>query len=356
VEWPGFKVQIIDNVEVDQLIELNIKDAKSFTLSKQSRPDSLLDKAILKPEFIHRENPFIDFDRERLIYHMTSRQGPALAVADLNNDGQEDFFIGGAKNQTSQIYLQGSGSFRRLDTPGFDEDMAFEDVDAIFFDADGDEDLDLYIVSGGSESNGRSEVYQDRLYINEGNKNNPRFKPSENLPTIVRSGSCVEAGDYDQDGDLDLFIGIRGVPGSYGLPEKSFILENDGQGNFKDVTSEKAPQLIDFGMVTDAVWTDYDGDQKLDLVIVGEWMEVTIFKNKGVGFQKAKSIPGLENTKGLWSVVQASDLDADGLPDLVLGNLGLNSRFQADKDHPFQLYINDFDENGSLDHIYAHYQ
>ncbi len=357
--WPGNQVQIQTQVAPDQTLTLRKEEAKRKTdLRKDSTAHLLPEVTIqLEPDFKHQENNFVDFDRERLIYHMHSRQGPALAIADLNQDGLDDFFIGGASGQLGNLYLQTNAGFVAQGLEMGEEDEKYEDVDAQFFDADQDGDLDLYVVSGGSEHSAQSVYYQDRLYLNQGTATQPRLvKASAALPELSAAGSCVAAADFDQDGDLDLFVGTRLIPGRYGIPATSYLLENDGQGNFKDATSERVPQLQEIGLVTDAVWMDYDGDDWQDLILVGDWMPITVFKNKEVGLQKVRAVKGLENTKGLWNTIQVHDLNQDGQSDLLLGNLGLNSRFQASVAKPFHLLISDFDDNGSLDHIYAHYE
>lgn len=355
ITWPGNKIQILKDVKTDQTLSLDVKNAVQQALD--TGKVKAKEEVKLTPEFVHRENNFVDFNYDRLLYQMLSRQGPALAVADLNADGLDDFYIGGAKDQAGAVYLQQENGFTISPQAAFNSDSLSEDVDARFFDADGDGDLDLYVVSGGSEYEALSPAYADRLYFNLGNKNQPKFERAEKaLPNIRESGSCVEAEDYDKDGDMDLFIGVRLIPGKYGMSASSYLLENDGKGNFKDISSEKIPQLKYLGMVTDAVWLDYNKDGLIDLAVVGEWMPVTLFINKGAGFQKQKNVKGLENSQGFWNAVEALDLNGDGYEDLLLGNLGLNSRFKTSEKEPFQLIISDFDQNGSMDHIYAHYQ
>ncbi|MDX2303828.1 MAG: VCBS repeat-containing protein [Microscillaceae bacterium] len=356
--WPGKKVQYLQNIKTDQTLSLDIKNARyDSTLYRKTNSILIEAQVELSPEFIHHENNYVDFDHDRMIYHMLSHQGPALAIADLNGDNQDDFYIGGALESQGQIYIQDAKGFSALPGNPFAGDEEYEDTDAVFFDADGDQDLDLYVVSGGSEINNNPRHFQDRLYKNIGTPTAPRFERDQTaLPEISESGSCVKTADYDRDGDIDLFVGVRLVPGQYGLPPSSILLENDGKGVFRDATSEKIPQLRNIGMVTDALWMDYNGDKALDLIVIGEWMPVTVFKNRGVGFQKINDVKGFENSLGLWNTIYPMDVNSDGLTDLILGNLGLNSRFQASVQEPFELFIRDFDQNGSLDHIYAHYE
>jgi hypothetical protein len=356
ITFPNQKILYLKKVKANQTITADIKNAQK--VEENITDTSLLINPInLKIDFKHQENQYIDFDYERLIYHMNSRQGPALAVADLNGDGLDDFYIGGAFEQTGAIFLQNNEGFTPSNQSAFAKDIIYEDVDAQFFDADQDGDLDLLVVSGGSESKAGNFNYQSRLYLNKGSKINPVFEfAKDNLPSINESSSCVAIADFDDDKDLDIFLGSRLKIGQYGASPDSYLLENDGKGKFADVTSEKIPQLRNFGMVTDAIWQDYDGDGALDLILVGEWMPITVFKNKGVGFQKVKNVAGFENSAGFWNTILAFDANQDGKEDLLLGNLGLNSRFKASEKSPFQLYISDFDENNSLDHIFAHQQ
>jgi enediyne biosynthesis protein E4 len=219
---------------------------------------------------------------------------------------------------------------------------------ALLFDSNNNSFLDLYVVSGGSRYAEGGPEYQDRLYINDGNGN---FSYKENaLPTIMESGSKVTAADFDGDGDLDLFVGGRVVPGSYPTPPKSYLLENNG-GVFKDITEEAAPELQNLGLVTDAIWTDYDGDGRVDLIVVGEWMPITFFKNQGGKLENITLATGMENTAGWWNSIHTGDFNEDGKVDYIVGNLGLNSKFKASAEFPVQLYADDFDNNQSIDPI-----
>jgi hypothetical protein len=282
--------------------------------------------------------------------------GPAMAVGDVNSDGLEDFYIGGAKGYPGKLYIQTNDGFRASGNLPWPEDINCEDVKATFFDADKDGDLDLYVVSGSNEYEEGSPYLQDRLYLNDGSAN---FKKSKDaLPDMRESGSCVVGGDYDGDGDMDLFVGGRQIPGKYPLPAASHILRNDsepGKVRFTDVTSEVTPQLNKIGMVTDAVFTDINGDGKLDLVIVGEWMSIRVFKNTGSTFEDITDQLGLSHETGWWNCVVAADLDHDGDIDLVAGNLGLNCKYKATKKTPFEVYAKDFDNNGTLDIVLGYY-
>jgi predicted nucleotidyltransferase len=227
-------------------------------------------------------------------------------------------------------------------------------VGVAFFDADGDGDLDLYVVSGGNEYSSIAPALLDRLYINSGRGD---FTQSvDALPRIHPSGSCVAPGDFDGDGDLDLFVGSRSIPWKYGLTPTSYLLENDGKGHFSIVTEEYAPELKNVGMVTDAKWFDYDKDKDLDLVVVGEWMPVTLFLNTGDSLVNITDKVGLEKTNGWWNCITVDDLNEDGYLDLVAGNLGRNSKIQASEHEPVSIYISDFDKNGLIEQILCHFK
>ncbi len=355
VIWPDDKIQILKDVKVNQTLmaDYTAADRKWINKSKASKP--LLQEA-KTTEVIHQENSFNDFDRDRLLYHMLSTQGPAFAKADINRDGLDDFFVGGSAGNSSAIYIQKSPTiFTKLNTNIFDLDSLSEDVNAVFFDADGDKDDDLYIVTGGSEYTSQSTYNLDRLYINQGvRKGLPYYEKAEDkLPARYQSGSCVKPADIDNDGDLDLFVGTRVIPSYYGLPCDQFILINDGKGNFTDATASLAPLFKRLGMVTDAVWFDYDKNGFIDLMIVGEWMPVTIFSNDGKQLTKVENVSGLEKSEGWWNSIESADLDNDGDLDFVLGNLGLNSKFKPSAENSLSLYVNDFDQNGSIEPIFS---
>jgi hypothetical protein len=284
---------------------------------------------------------------------MLSREGPPVAVADVNGDGLDDAFVGGARGQAGRLMLQRpDGRFAPSDPAPFEEDAIAEDVGAAFFDADGDGHQDLYVVSGGSEFPELAPELQDRLYLNDGRG---RFRKAVgNLPVEHHGGSRVAAADYDGDGDVDLFVGGRVVPGRHGVAPRSLLLRNDGRGRFADVTERIAPALARVGMVTDAVWQDVDADGRPDLVVVGEWMPITIFRNAG-GRLAPTAAPGLARSHGWWNRVVAGDFTGDGRVDFVVGNLGLNTRLQASESAPATMYVKDFDGNGSLEQVVATY-
>jgi len=306
--------------------------------------------------FVHRENAFVDFDRERLIPKLLSTEGPYMAVADVNGDGLTDAFIGGAKDQAGQLLIQQRGGrFIATNQGVFEQDKISEDLGAVFFDANGDGSPDLYVVSGGNEFSDLAPALQDRLYLNDGRGGGSFRKTVGNLPAESISGSRVASADFDGDGDVDLFVGGRVVPGRYGIDPASTLLRNDGRGRFTDVTRQLAPELANIGMVTDALWQDVNGDGRLDLVVVGEWMPITIFLNRGNGRLERVSTPGLEKSHGWWNRIVAGDFTGDGRVDFVIGNLGLNTRLQATGSEPATMHVKDFDKNGFVEQIISYY-
>ena len=235
----------------------------------------------------------------------------------------------------------------------FELDQGSEDIDAHFFDADGDGDQDLYVVSGGNEFKETDILLQDRLYLNNGKGN--FVKSSDQLPQIISSGSCVKSADYDNDGDLDLFVGGRLIPNQYPYTPKSYLLQNDGKGHFTDVTSQKATQLEEVGMVTDAIWADFNSDGLQDLILVGEWMPITLFENKNGKLINSSQDKGLDDSEGWWNSITSADFDQDGDLDFIAGNFGLNSQLKTSIKYPVSIYAKDFDENGSVDPILCCY-
>ncbi len=356
VTWPNSKVQILQNIRSGQTLTLNQKDAIANDKVKEAPSptyfvDVSLDSVI---PYIHSENNYTDFKREQLLPHKLSTQGPKIAKADINNDGLEDIFIGGAKGSAGKLFMQTkSGNFIPTNKALFDNDKIMEDIGALFFDADNDGDADLYVVSGGNEYEVNSPELQDRLYFNDGRGNFERHKGA--VPTMLTSGSCVNSSDFDQDGDIDLFVGGRLIPGQYPTTPRSYILENDGKGNFKDVTKVINPSLEYLGMVTDALWSDFNGDDRADLIVVGEWMGIRIFKNSDGKLIETSENSGVQNSEGWWNKIVSGDFDADGDLDYVLGNFGLNSQLKASISEPVTMYAKDFDNNGSLDPIMCSY-
>jgi hypothetical protein len=358
VVWPDRRFQVLENVAADQAITLSQAETQGLMAapSEASPPPLFVDESAKSGiDFTHAENNFVDFSREPLMPHLLSTEGPALAVGDVNGDGLDDIYIGGAKWQAGRLYVQQpDGRFRSTNEPVFRADSLAEDVDATFFDADGDGDLDLYVVSGGNESSGENEALRDRLYVNDGRGTFRRDR--EALPPFFHNGSTVVPGDFNGDGHPDLFVGSRVVSGSYGLPPRSYLLQNDGKGRFTDVTLANAPALAEVGMVSSAAWLDYDNDGQLDLVVVGEWMPVRVFAQRDGRFIDRTRDAGFAGTEGWWNTVSAVDVTGDGHKDLVLGNLGLNSYIKATKEQPARLYVYDFGHNGTLEQILTFYK
>jgi hypothetical protein len=366
VRWPDRSENTIYQIAADQLITLEWGNGTESGSRGSGRSPTEEADAAIKPlfseaeipglTFQHRENAYEDLIREKLIPHNLSAEGPALAVGDVNGDGLDDLFLGGATGQQSVLLAQlNEGSFHSLSLPRLPYDHLTEDVDASFFDADGDGDADLYLVRGGNEYPFGHPVLSDQLLINNGSGN---FSPAEagSIPEFASNGSCARPVDFDGDGDQDLFVGSRSVPGSYGMSPIQYLLENNGSGVFTDVTDRKAGELKNAGMVTDALWTDMDLDGDPDLVVVGEWMNITVFGNEHGAFSDITSRAGLDETSGWWNCIEAADVDSDGDPDLIGGNLGLNSILKASIKEPVEMFVNDFNNDGSLDQVICAYQ
>jgi len=357
VKWPDDRLSVNRNVSADQRLVLRQREAAMSGSAVEPKPVApiladVTDRVAL--DFVHRENAFVDFDRERLIPKLLSTEGPYMAVADVNGDGLADAFIGGAKDQPGRLLLQKrSGGFTATNERVFEVDRISEDLGAAFFDANGDGFPDLYVVSGGNEFSEMAPALQDRLYLNDGRGN--FRKATEALPSESASGSRVAAADFDGDGDVDLFVGGRVIPGQYGIDPPSALLVNDGHGHFTDATARLAPELAHVGMVTDATWQDVNGDGRLDLVVVGEWMPITIFLNKGNGKLERTETPGLEKSDGWWNRIVAGDFTGHGRVDFIVGNLGLNTRFHASDSEPGIMYVKDVDGNGFVEQIIACY-
>jgi len=354
VDWPDGRVSRRGRSATNQTITLAIEEARSEPTVPAARVATLFRDVTQQAALgvRHRENQFVDFDRERLLPKLVSTEGPPLAVGDVNGDGLPDLYLGGAKGQSRSVLLQRDGRWVATNGDVFAEDAISEDTGAEFFDANGDGRLDLYVVSGGSEYSDGASALQDRLYLNDGRGN---FRKSTHLPTESASGSRPAVADYDGDGDLDVFVGGRVVPWRYGLDGESLLLRNDGRGRFTNVTESLAPGLARAGMVTDATWRDVDRDGRVDLVLVGEWMPVTIYRNTGAGRLERLAARGLEQSGGWWNRVVAGDFTGDGRVDFVLGNLGLNSRMYASADRPATMYVKDFDGNGFSEPILSWY-
>ena len=357
VIWPDRRFQVLPSVIANRRMTLSQRDARGVWNYAAPKPASLFVDVTdsVKTGYAHIENDFNDMDREPLMPHLLSTEGPALAVADVNGDGLDDIFAGGAKWQSGKLLLQQrDGSYVASDPAVFAADSIAEDVDAAFFDANGDGHPDLFVVGGGNEFWSTMEPLRPRLYMNDGTGH--FTKSATAVPAVFENGSCVVPGDFNGDGHLDLFVGSRVVAKQYGLSPKSHLLQNDGKGHFSDVTETLAPGLLTAGMVTSAVWLDYDRDGKLDLIVVGEWTPVRVFHQEGGKFVERTKEAGLAGTEGWWNTVSAADLNRDGRPDLVLGNLGLNSYITASAREPAELYVYDFFGNGTLKQILTFYK
>jgi hypothetical protein len=359
VNWPDGRRKILKGVLPNQTITIRQRESMwpKKTAAKPAAVKPLFDTP---PDdygiaFTHTEDDFVDFDREKLIFQMHSTDGPRMAKGDVNGDGQEDFYICGAKDQPGALYIQtNTGRFKRSNEKLLEQDKASEDTDCLFFDADGDGDQDLYVCSGGNEFSANSTELIDRLYINDGR--GQFSKSPQVLPAFqFESSSCVTAADIDGDGDQDLFVGVRLKPGNYGYACKGYILENNGKGIFTDVTDKVAPGLKEAGMVTDARWFDYDRDGKSDLVICGEYMPIRVFHNEGGRLKEVTRDVGLGMSNGWWNRLQIADIDGDGYPDIVAGNHGLNSRFRASRQKPVSMYVGDFSGTGNIEQIVCTY-
>lgn len=354
VFWPTGEHQIISQVPINQILVLNQAEGK-IKRTEAVKISTLLEEVpgALGINFVHHETSFLDFTQDRLMPNSMGGIGPKLAVADVNGDQLDDLFIGGGKNQSGVLYVQNAkGEFSVSKQAAFEADSCFTDTDAVWLDANGDGNLDLYVVSGGIDHPRDSELYQDRLYINDGKG---EFQRSHSLPKMPFSGAAVASTDFNGDGFPDLFVGGRYLPGNYPEAPRSYLLENDGKGNFKDVTQDYNPLLMNPGMVSDACFVDTDGDGKEELVIAGEWMGIQIYglqENQFVAIQKELT----ESTKGWWLNLFATDLDDDGDIDLLAGNYGENLVYQTNAEQPLKVVFKDFDNNGRTDPIFTYYK
>ncbi len=368
ITWPDGKSQRLTSVKANQVLVVNYTNAvpAQNTRPTAAKPIFREAPAAMGIRYKHTDELYIDFKIQPLLPHLLSQNGPGVAVGDMNGDGRDDFFVGGAFNQSGRVFMQGPhNTFKN--SPLTTGQKYEEDMGSLLFDADQDGDLDLYVVSGSNEFDTGSTYYRDRLYINTGTDRTgfPTFTLSADaLPNSTSSGSTINAADFDRDGDLDLFVGGRLSPGQYPMPTDSYLLRNDAvspAGNrtnspkFTDVTNTVCPSLDKLGMVTSALWTDFDRDGWVDLLVVGEWMPITFLKNKHGKLIDVTNATGLSHTHGWWNSLVAGDFDGDGDTDYVAGNLGLNNEWRTTPDKPVTMLAGDFDKNGTVDPVICQY-
>lgn len=348
VEWPDGKTSALNNVAVNETVTLDYSSAVSEAHAYKKENSFKREKSSsdLGIKYTHQENDVDDYEIQLLLPQKQSTKGTGIVKADVNGDGLDDFFVGNAKDAKAALYIQSEkGIFTPSNQKLWSSEAKYEDANALFFDADGDGDQDLYVVSAGYELAENDQLLRDRLYIND---SRGRFSKSKSaLPSMLVSGKSITAGDYDNDGDLDLFVGGNVIPGRYPLSPRSYLLRNDN-GKFTDVSSDNS-DLTEIGMISEAIFTDYDSDDDLDIIAVGEWMSPIILTNNNGFYSKNERVSGLESTEGWWYSISAADFDGDGDQDYVLGNIGKNNKFQPKKDKPIYIYAKDFDDNGSFD-------
>ncbi|SNR31387.1 Repeat domain-containing protein [Lutibacter agarilyticus] len=351
VVWPTGETQILKNINSNQQLKIDFKYAESVVEQPLNVINKFTDITYFSGiDFKHLEDEYNDFKFEPLIPHKNSQFGSGVAVGDVNGDGLEDFFVGNAAGSVAAMYIQNSsGKFDLIKGP-WENDAQFEDMEVLLVDLDNDNDLDLYVVNGGNDKNKDESFFQDRVYLNT---KNTFVKGINVLPKITSSGQTVCSGDFNKDGKLDLFVGGRIVPGKYPFPAKSYLLKNVGGKDlalrFEDVTHKIIPEIQTAGLVTSAIWDDFNNDGNLDLIIAGEWMPIRFFKNTNNKFTEVTKELGLDDKTGWWYGLQKADLDGDGDMDYLAGNLGLNYKYKASFDKPFDVYAHDFDESGSMD-------
>ncbi len=357
VLWPNDRQQVLRGLRADSTYVLDQQSANEIWTPTRSQNKQLFNDITASSglDFVHREADFVDYNQNPLLKQMYSRLGPAMAVGDVNGDGLDDVYLGGAIGQGGRLYFQNkNGTFTDRTPEILSQETNLEASDAVFFDADKDGDQDLLVVSGSNEFRDNDPTLVPRLYLNDGKGT---FTRSTTFPNLTINASCVAVADYDKDGDVDVFIGSRLKAGQYGVDPPSYLLTNDGTGSFKNFTRRYIPKIGELGMVTDACWADLDGDTYPELIVVGDWMPITIFSNKHnrLELQSPEVVKNEKGepmkTNGWWNTVEAVDIDQDGDLDLVAGNLGLNSSLRASQQTPVELYVKDFDNNGQMKQI-----
>ncbi|GAB2614657.1 VCBS repeat-containing protein [Emticicia sediminis] len=346
--WPDDKMQVLKNQKADQTLTLDYKNAN--LLFKEIIPTKMpifSDISANTLAYTHLESSFQDYDRDVLLKQKYSTQGPAMAVGDVNGDGLDDLYLGGAAGQAKQLFIQQkNGKFAESKQIDFGMDLTTENTDAIFFDADKDNDLDLFIVTGSNEFPENAPELHDLLYINDGKGN---FKRDVRFPSIFENGSCVAAADFDKDGDQDLFVGSRMISGKYGMNPSSNFYINDGTGEFKNQSKRFMAEITDLGMVTDAEWSDIDKDGYMDLIVTQDWGQIVIFKNERG--RKMTLSSKIKDSEGLWNCIKPADIDGDGDTDFIVGNIGDNTKLKVSPENPALLHVKDFDSNGTVEQI-----
>jgi len=349
VEWPdGYYLERYQ-VPANTTVSLTLKEATAgtFDVKKDQPLFAPIDPGKINLDVKHTENTYDDFSKEVLLPYKQSNLGPVICKGDVNGDGKDDLFIGGASGQSGQVYIQVGNTFKKVMSQALKNDKDYEDIGSVFFDFDGDGDQDLYVVSGGNEFENFSSYYIDRIYLNNGRGEFTRHNEAV-LQTYPKSGKVVKAFDFDQDGDQDILVGNRIIPKNYPKHAQSILYRNDG-GKLKDVTAEVAPGLLDFGIVNDILITDFDQDGKQDFIAVGEWSPIGFFRNTKGAFERVLEDQDALSEEGWWFSIEETDINNDGLKDYIVGNAGLNIKFKASKEKPFSVYANDFDDNGTLD-------